>query len=355
MYTRACNRQFMLYVKKTFGEIMADLQTQFEKFHDQIKLTDEKKLLREKRDILKNNLEEGFKKIDEAPKIDTYLLQGSYAIHTGIKPANDDYDIDVGVVFDCSREDIGALKLKNMVKNALDHPSRDPKLKNPCITIQYSQNGENTYHVDMPVYVKRDDEEGYDLAWGKSSSSEKWVQSDPKGLVDAINERYTDDEERSQFRRVVKYLKAWKGNKFSFNVPSIGLTLTAWDMFSSDIDPFDNSRNDLSALKKTVSRIHSSFRWIGTDNGMSDLYRLEAPLPVVPRNDAFEKLTDKQMTELWTEMGYLLSALSEAEREERIDSACKELGKYFLNFPVPTSQGTAKAAIFSLNNTGASS
>ncbi|RWX50895.1 hypothetical protein VU00_10085, partial [Candidatus Electrothrix marina] len=64
---------------------------------------------------------------------------------------------------------------------------------------------------------------------------------------------------------------------------------------------------------------------------------------------------DKQMTELWTKMGYLLSALSEAEREERIDSACKELGKYFLNFPVPTSQGTAKAAIFSLNNTGASS
>jgi hypothetical protein len=342
-------------MKKTFGEIMADLQTQFEKFHDQIKLTGEKKLLREKRDILKNNLEEGFKKIDEAPKIDTYLLQGSYAIHTGIKPANDDYDIDVGVVFDCSREDIGALKLKNMVKNALDHPSRDPKLKNPCITIQYFQNGENTYHVDMPVYVKRDDEEGYDLAWGKSSSSEKWVQSDPKGLVNAINERYTDDEKRFQFRRVVKYLKAWKGNKFSFNVPNIGLTLAAWDMFSSDIDPFDNSRNDLSALKKTVSRIHASFRWIGSDNGMSDLYRLEAPLPVVPRNDVFEKLTDKQMTELKIQLGKLLDALSYAESEERSDKACQKLKKYLPDFPVPTYQETAKASVFSLNNTGASS
>ncbi|MCI5221540.1 MAG: nucleotidyltransferase [Candidatus Electrothrix sp. AR4] len=334
---------------------MADLQRQFEKFHDQIKLTDEKKLLREKRDILKNNLEEGFKKIDEAPKIDTYLLQGSYAIHTGIKPANDDYDIDVGVVFDCSREDIGALKLKNMVKNALDHPSRDPKLKNPCITIQYSQNGENTYHVDMPVYIKRDDEEGYDLAWGKSSSSEDWVQSDPKGLVDAINEKYPDDEERYQFRRVVKYLKAWKGNKFSFNVPSIGLTLAVWDMFSSNIDPFDNSRNDLSALRKTISKIHSSFQGVNIDENGANLYRLETRLSVVPKNDVFEKLTDKKMTELWTKMGYLLNALSDAEREERIDSASKELGKYFPDFPVPTSQETAKAAIFSLNNSGASS
>ncbi|CAK8714820.1 hypothetical protein KKHLCK_03880 [Candidatus Electrothrix laxa] len=61
------------------------------------------------------------------------------------------------------------------------------------------------------------------------------------------------------------------------------------------------------------------------------------------------------MTELRAQMGYLLDALSYAENEERSDNACKELKKYLPDFPVPTSQGTAKAAIFSLNNTGASS
>jgi hypothetical protein len=334
---------------------MADLQPQFERFHDQIKLSDENKILREKRDILKENLEKGFENNSDAPKIDKFLLQGSYAIYTGIKPEKGDYDIDVGVLFDCSKEDIGALKLKNIVKDALDHSSRKIRLKNPCITVQYFQNGANTYHVDMPVYVKRDDGEGYDLAWGKSSSSENWFHSDPEELVTKINDKYTDVEERYQFRRVVKYLKAWKGKKFSFNVPSIGLTLAVWDMFSSDIDNFDDSRNDLSALKNTISRIHSSFQWTGTDDNGESLYRLKIHLPVVPGNDVFEKLTDKQMTELWTQMGYLLDALSYAENEERSDNACKELEKYFPDFPAPTYQETAKASIFSLNNTGASS
>ena len=85
------------------------------------------------------------------------------------------------------------------------------------------------------------------------------------------------------------------------------------------------------------------------------MYRLETRLPVVPGNDVFEKLTDKQMTELWTQMGDLLNALSDAEHEERIDAACKELNKYLPAFPIPTYQETAKASVFSLTNTGASS
>ncbi|MDD3816186.1 MAG: nucleotidyltransferase [Desulfocapsaceae bacterium] len=334
---------------------MADIQKQFEKFHDNIRLANENRILKEKRDVLKNNLGDALKKNDDAPTVDKYLLQGSYAIHTGINPPNSDYDIDIGVVFDCTKEAFGALKLKNIVKEALDHSSRDPKLKNPCITIQYTKDGEDEYHVDMPVYVKRDDGKGYDLAWGKNSSSEDWLHSDPEGLVDEINGKYSDEDERAQFRRVVKYLKAWKGMKFTaFTIPSIGLTLSTWEMFAPDIDFYDNSKNDLAALKKTVARILSAFRWVAGVEGKS-LYRLQICLPVSPRNDVFEKLTDQQMTELKDKMESLLDTLKYAENEERSEKACKELKKHLPDFPVPSTLETAKASVLSLNNTGSSS
>lgn len=334
---------------------MADIQKQFEEFHDNIKLTNEKKILQEKRDILKKNLEDALKKVENVPTVSKYLLQGSYAIHTGINPPKSDYDIDVGVVFDCTKDDFGALKLKNLVKDAIDHSSRDPKLKNPCITIQYIKEGENQYHVDMPIYVKRNDGEGYDLAWGKSSSSENWLHSDPEGLVSKINGKFDDEDERAQFRRVVKYLKAWKGMKFTADtVPSIGLTLAAWDMFHPDIDYFDQSSNDLAAFKNTVSQILSSFVWVENDNG-NDLYRLRIFLPVSPNNDVFEKLTNKQMTEFKDKMESLLDALNYAVNEERNEKACKELKKHLPDFPVPSAEEVAKATVLSLNNTGSSS
>ncbi|WP_444930631.1 nucleotidyltransferase [Microbulbifer sp. SSSA002] len=335
---------------------MADLQKQFDTFHDDIKLSNEKELLREKREILKQNLEAALKNNDDAPSVDKYLLQGSYATYTGINPANGDYDIDVGVLFDCTKDDIGAMKLKKLVKEALEHTSRSPVIKNPCITTQYMKNGTPDYHVDMPVYVKRDDSNGYDLAWGKSASSEVWVQSDPEGLNEEINGKYSNDSERYQFRRIVKYLKAWKSKKFSsYTVPSIGLCLAAMDHFSPEIDTYEDTPNDLIALRKTISNIIGSFNWVSIDDNGKSQYRLKVLLPVTPGNDVFEKLTDRQMTELKEKLEALKEALVFAEKEERIDKGCKEIKKHLPNFPVPPVSETAKAATISINNTGSSS
>ncbi len=67
-------------------KVMADLQKQFDQFHDDIKLSGENDLLRKKRDTLKKNLEAALKDNDQAPTVDKYLLQGSYATYTGINP-----------------------------------------------------------------------------------------------------------------------------------------------------------------------------------------------------------------------------------------------------------------------------
>ena len=211
---------------------MADIQKQFNEFHDFIRLSDEHDILRDKRDKLKKNLEERIS--GDAPPIEKYILQGSYAIYTGINPPNHDYDIDVGVVFNCTSDDYKPMKLKEMVRDALDHSSREPLIKNPCITVHYKKNGEDAYHVDMPVYVKRNDGIGYDLAWGKSNATECWQHSDPDGLIRHINNVSTDEVVRAQYRRIVKYLKSWKSKKFTnYNVPSIGITLGVKNNFGS--------------------------------------------------------------------------------------------------------------------------
>ncbi len=332
---------------------MAAVQNEFDKYHDDIKLSDENKILREKRDKLKENLESNLP--EDAPSIEKYLLQGSYAIYTGINPPNHDYDIDVGVVFDCTRDDYNPMKLKKMVQDALYHSSRDPVIKNPCVTVHYKKNGEDEYHVDMPVYVKRTNGDGYDLAWGKSDSSEEWKHSDPEGLVEKINS-ISDENERAQFRRIIKYLKAWKSKKFTnFGVPSIGITLSVLNEFVPDIDYYSDKPNDLVALRNTVKNMISSFVFSGIDDKCNHLYRYKVFLPVTPYKDVFENLLDKQMTELKSKLEILKDDLDKAHDEERCDKACEILLKHFEGFPVPTVQETARAAVRSMNNTGSSS
>ncbi|MGJ3502445.1 hypothetical protein, partial [Piscirickettsia salmonis] len=78
---------------------MAKLQKEFLQFHDEIKLGtyDENQTLRDKRDLLVDELKEKLKD-EQLPGTDqkltfTKMDQGSYAMNTGIKPDSDDYDI----------------------------------------------------------------------------------------------------------------------------------------------------------------------------------------------------------------------------------------------------------------------
>lgn len=83
---------------------MANLQSYFNSFHDAIKLDyDDNKELRDKRDelleILKANMP------SDAGSFEIFH-QGSYAMYTGVKPLDDgDYDIDVGLLFNISKDD----------------------------------------------------------------------------------------------------------------------------------------------------------------------------------------------------------------------------------------------------------
>ena len=94
---------------------MPAVQKQFDDFHANLKLDedDEKAKLREKRDTLLKTLRANLPA--DVPVFESFH-QGSYSMHTGVVPLDGNFDIDVGLIFDCQRDtytDPVTLKKKN--------------------------------------------------------------------------------------------------------------------------------------------------------------------------------------------------------------------------------------------------
>jgi hypothetical protein len=143
-----------------------------------------------------------------------FFQQGSYATQTCIEPLNegDDYDIDVGVVISKSTAPDNPVDVKKTLRDVLkDRNLKNPKIKMPCVTAQYYNQGEKRFHLDYPIYSKTDADSFY-LAIGKENSSDetrKWEKGDPKGLINWLNDQssFSDEEYYAQYKRLVRYLK----------------------------------------------------------------------------------------------------------------------------------------------------
>ena len=206
---------------------MPAVQACFERFHDRIRLgeEDEKANLREKRQVILDALRSYLD--PDIPKFE-FFHQGSYAMHTGTVPPAGDYDIDVGLIFDCTRSNYNdPVALKVAVRDALKRNGRKVNIRRSCVTAHYSLGGEPEYHVDLAVYVKRAD--GLlDIAKGKEYSKAEhrlWEKSDPRGLTTVLCNRFKGEELR-QYRRCIRYMKRWRDVQFSTGAPlSIALTV----------------------------------------------------------------------------------------------------------------------------------
>ena len=130
---------------------MVNVQSEFLTFHDKIKLSEENQELRNKRDILLNKLRKNIS--DKAASFTTFN-QGSYAMGTGIKPDDGDFDIDVGLKFDIDHDDYSdPVQVKQWVKDALDGHTKSVKIRRSCVTVTYQKDKEPIYHVDFAVYA----------------------------------------------------------------------------------------------------------------------------------------------------------------------------------------------------------
>ena len=283
--------------------------------------------------MLVKNLKDGLKKRaedgDSSHSFESFN-QGSYAMHTGTKPLNDEYDIDVGIIFDNVKEDFDdPVELKKMVRKAIESNFRTVKIRRPCVTVTYQKDGRPEYHVDLAIYVKKTSGDTYYLAMGKEHSTSdniEWWDSDPKGLTDKINNRFTGDD-RKQFKRVIRFLKRWRDKKFtnSNEAPiSIALTCATYHWFAPA-----KTGGEYSDLRAMLNLVNDMLDEFGIFSG-----RLAVELPVTPYNNLLEGVTDNQMGSFKEKLTIFRDTLQSALDETSIKEACKQLRKQFGNeFP----------------------
>lgn len=335
---------------------MPAVQKQFEDFHSAIKLDndDEKAKLREKSkllvDALSANLDE------DVPAFETFN-QGSYAMHTGVVPLGGNYDIDVGVIFDCNQSKYpDPAVLKKKVRDALDKHGRTVLIRRPCVTVNYMRAAVPEYHVDLVLYTKRDD--GL-LAIGKGKENSApefrfWEAADPKKLTELICNAFTDDKDLAQYRRCIRYVKRWRDVQFhNGGAPlSIALTIAAKQWFKPHFET-SGKPADLLALLDWVAAILNQFQGAVSDEGYHE--RLAVYLPVTPSGDLMDRMTKQQMQTFQSKLEALRDALDDAYNEDLPEDACKLLKKQFGDdFEVPEKAETAKVAVAPVIGTGSS-
>lgn len=324
------------------------IQSEFIDFHNRIKLDyDVKAELAEKRDILLGILRNSGK----LPGFEEYN-QGSYGMYLGVEPIDGrEYDIDVGLRFNADKDDYEPMDIKNIIadvlKNLTDYGTT---VKKPCVTVTYKKDGEAAYHVDLVTYLYEDhtdkDSQLY-LARGKESMPEEiyWEKSDPVGLVDYINNKVNKGNARDQFRRTIRYIKRWKNRRFNSaghaEPASIGITLIVADNF------VESSGDDLSALLSAVKSIQNLFQTVKYEDGRW-LYRIKYPMPYSLNfendTDAFEKMTDIQMTDFKEKLEKLVRDLEAVQNEPDEVEQCRKLQKIFGDdFHVPEAKNVSKA------------
>lgn len=302
-----------------------ELQKEFEDFHGKIRLGtyDENEILRKKRDLLIDELKDKLKdeKVPDTEKKLTFtkIDQGSYSMNTGVKPKNDDYDIDVGIIFDITNDEYESHKLKKLVFDKLNSQhNRTVKYNRPCITIEYKDG----YHVDLAIYSKNNDD--IHIAWGKENSKERiWYKSEPIKLTKWVSDVSSDTNKYQQFRRCVRFLKKWKEKHFSSsgnNVPaSIGLTIQARNHFYYHEDDY------LNTLIYIVERMKSDF-YTSTESWKMNI---DISLPVEPQKNVYYKMSEIQQDNFYEKVEALLESLNDARDDDSRNKSCKILRKVF--------------------------
>jgi len=222
-----------------------------QKEQDKLKEYRDKNLERLKNGLIKN----------EQPMYKKAINQGSYAMNTINQHPENDYDIDVGIIFDkedlkgSQGGDMSALDARKMVCDAMqdDRFNKQPEVLKNCVRVYY----EEGHHVDMPVYRRYEDENGNEV---QELASNVWKESDPESITswynDAVIEKSPDTSNGRQMRRVTRLLKKWANSRGSWNMPS-GFMLSVL----VDEKYKDNDGRDDDSLYKTLKAIRDRLSW----------------------------------------------------------------------------------------------
>lgn len=214
--------------------------------------------LRKKRKLNIKRLKDGLLEYNDESgkdyKIAEDRIQGSMAMHTIVQNDENDYDIDVGIVFDSDNlGELGALATRNMVADALERKTKqfaeEPDVKTGCVRLKYTSKG---YHVDFAIF-KRYKEYSNGGNYIYEHAGAEWSVRDLKALEVWFNQEIKD--KGNNLRKIVRLSKMFcKSRDIWKNMPS-GLIQTVVCDENLDANYLRLDKNFYYTMKAIVNRL----------------------------------------------------------------------------------------------------
>lgn len=189
--------------------------------------------------------------------------QGGYAMHTLNQAANNDYDIDVAIIFDKADLPDDPLRARQRVRDALlkrcTNFTKEPEARHNAVTVWY-QDG---YHIDFAVYRTWEEFNGFQMVRKTEHASSTWKERDPMQVCDWFSKAVTDKSPKpeplggrtptvalQQMRRIVRFVKWFCRSRTSYDLPG-GMIVST---LISECYVSDDYRDDV-ALYKTLEAL----------------------------------------------------------------------------------------------------
>lgn len=247
---------------------MYNLNTKLNSFyHDKVRLTQaDREKLREYKRLNIERLNSGIDLINQEenksipyPKI---IEQGSIPMHTANQHDDNDYDIDVAVIFQKSEIYSNPLEARKLVAKALKKKTgnftREPEARTNAVTVWYAEG----YHIDFAIHRE------YEDFWGVTKfehAGSEWTERNPMDIrtwfLNCVSNLspssgYGVNVESGQFRKVVRLIKKFTRSRDNWSLPG-GLIISA--LVEECYRP-DNNRDDI-ALVNTIKALNARLKW----------------------------------------------------------------------------------------------
>lgn len=291
---------------------MIDLSTEFEKFYKNhvVLGREEQNKLRSRKKINIKRLKSGLKEYNKDNKtsysVADSIVQGSMAMHTVVQNDNKDYDIDVAIIFDKDNlgEDIGAIKAKNIVCDALKRKctllKKEPEVLKNCVRVSYAEG----YHIDFAVY-RRYKKHSWDNDYiYEHAGSTNWNERNPK----AINEwfSYENKSKGEVLRKVIRLSKMFCKSRDSWGEMPAGLiqTVVCDEKIDTSYDRLDETF--YYTMKSVYDRLQNS----------TEVYNPTDPSKSLNTIQKHYKKMDKWKNHLGTELDKLDEVVLDGDSTE---------------------------------------
>jgi len=144
-----------------------------------------------------------------APHIVGTYLQGSYALHTTIRPRDEEEEYDVDVVLAMDTDELDDKDdLLNWLAGLVDDIalySGKVEIRERCLRIRYESDGQR-FHLDvLPAHQPEINDDPIEIPMD-------WIKSNPRGFVQWLNTIRNDHCAR--VRHIVRLLKYWRNRQF---------------------------------------------------------------------------------------------------------------------------------------------